>query len=178
MTKEDVLTELERQIGGLDEKVKRLGHKTGKLPLDFMGAIVIEESTPWYPTTYQDDFYPTVAVSFQRVDRRVDIIADLDAGAMNTCVDADLLERQEIIRFGSMERWRVNRHLGIQFEFVVKLLEVVLSVAGGTPKHGIHRIICVRNWRQSPFVAINPNRTALLGRDICLHFQPRVTLCT
>jgi hypothetical protein len=36
--------------------------------------------------------------------------------------------------------------------------------------------ICVENWRHSPFVAINPNRTALVGRGTMLKLQPMVGL--
>jgi len=38
------------------------------------------------------------------------------------------------------------------------------------------KIYCVLNWRMSPFVAINPNRTALIGRDIMFELKPRVLL--
>jgi hypothetical protein len=40
----------------------------------------------------------------------------------------------------------------------------------------IHLVLCVRNWQQSPFVAVNPNRTALVGRSFCLATQAKITL--
>jgi len=36
--------------------------------------------------------------------------------------------------------------------------------------------ILVKNWRTSPFVAINPKRTALVGRDTMLQLKPVVSL--
>ncbi len=36
--------------------------------------------------------------------------------------------------------------------------------------------LCVTKWKQSPFVRINPRRTALAGRDIFLELQPSITL--
>ncbi len=35
-------------------------------------------------------------------------------------------------------------------------------------------VLCVHHWQQSPFVAINPNRTALVGRSFSL--APQVTI--
>jgi hypothetical protein len=36
--------------------------------------------------------------------------------------------------------------------------------------------ICVNDWRNGPFIAINPARTFLLGRSVLLELQPRLVL--
>ena len=37
-------------------------------------------------------------------------------------------------------------------------------------------ICCVPQWHTSPFVAINPNRIALVGRDLMLKLKPKIAL--
>lgn len=37
-------------------------------------------------------------------------------------------------------------------------------------------VYCIQNWGKSPFVKINPNRTALVGRRLFLKIKPSVLL--
>jgi hypothetical protein len=60
--------------------------------------------------------------------------------------------------------------------YTPKSLIVILTAADGTQKTSSQTILCVRNWQQSPFVAVNPNRTALIGRSLCLAMQVKITL--
>jgi hypothetical protein len=86
------------------------------------------------------------------------------------------LEGPGVVRFTPAEHWYFAHHLGSRFAYAVKYLEVVLAAADGTERQAVHSVLCVRNWPQSPFVTVNPNRTALVGRDLCLLLQPQVTL--
>jgi hypothetical protein len=57
-----------------------------------------------------------------------------------------------------------------------KSLIVILTAADGTQKTASQTILYVRNWQQSPFVAVNTNRTALIGRSLCLATQAKILL--
>jgi len=67
-------------------------------------------------------------------------------------------------------------HLSQRFAYVAKWLQVELSPNSGAARNLLARIFCVSNWNLSPFVALNPNRTALIGRDILLELKPQVLL--
>ncbi|MGH7456187.1 MAG: hypothetical protein ACRENG_32835, partial [bacterium] len=67
-------------------------------------------------------------------------------------------------------------HLSQRFTYVAKWLQVELPFNSSETRNLVARIFCVSNWRLSPFVALNPNRTALIGRDIMLELKPNVRL--
>jgi hypothetical protein len=67
-------------------------------------------------------------------------------------------------------------HLGQVFQFFVRTIHLGLLADDGSERIARLRVLCVFNWQQSPFVAVNPNRVALVGRDICLRLQPKITL--
>jgi len=67
-------------------------------------------------------------------------------------------------------------HLNQPFSYIDKLLYVALPSHANAKRAIAKRISCVANWQESPFVAINPNRTALIGRDIMFELKPRVLL--
>ncbi len=106
----------------------------------------------------------------------MEIIADFDTGAADTYADAAMLQNQGIIRITPTTPWRRESHLGQDFWFTIKRAEVALTGVDGSRHSTILNILCVRDWAQSPFVSINPNRKALVGRDLCLSLQPKITL--
>jgi hypothetical protein len=91
-------------------------------------------------------------------------------------LDAETLERCGIIRITEADAIYEAWHLGQPFEYAIKNLRLGLTATGEQVRETQMFAVCVLNWRQSPFVAINPNRTALVGRDLCLALQPIVTL--
>jgi hypothetical protein len=54
-----------------------------------------------------------------------------------------------------------------------KWLELIDEV--GTSHKWRTAIICVANWKRSPFTSINPSRTFLLGRGVLFNLRPRIT---
>lgn len=158
------------------EELRNLCHRTGKMLLLHAAPLLIEEAAPWNPTVYSEDFYPTVVVAFTGNQQSVEVTADFDTGAADVCVDSSLLEDAGIVTISDEEPWRRDEHLGRRFFYTFSDVNAVLMAADGSQRESIHRVICVRNWEQSPFVAVNPNRTALVGRDICLRLQPKITL--
>ena len=159
-----------------DDALEALIQQLGKVPLLFAADPLIEE-TAWSPTRYPDDFYPTLSVTFQGLaGQGITLVADFDTGSRHTFADADLLQRQGVIHLLPTTLWAVGWHLNRSFRYTPKSLIVILTAADGTQKTASQTILCVRNWQQSPFVAVNPNRTALVGRSLCLATQVKITL--
>jgi hypothetical protein len=159
-----------------DDALEALIQQLGKVPLLFAADPLIEE-TAWSPTRYPDDFYPTLSVTFQGLaGQGITLVADFDTGSRHTFADADLLQRQGVIHLLPTTLWAVSWHLNRSFRYTPKSLIVILTAADGTQKTASQTILCVRNWQQSPFVAVNPNRTALIGRSLCLAMQAKITL--
>jgi len=159
-----------------DDALEALIQQLGKVPLLFAADPLIEE-TAWSPTRYPDDFYPTLSVTFQGLaGQGITLVADFDTGSRHTFADADLLQRQGVIHLLPTTLWAVGWHLNRSFRYTPKSLIVILTAADGTQKTSSQTILCVRNWQQSPFVAVNPNRTALVGRSLCLATQAKILL--
>jgi hypothetical protein len=146
------------------------------VPLWYEPSRTIEEGTAWQPTIYPDDAYPTLTVVFSDGGQRWETIADLDTGAVEVYTNAALLEGNGIVTFPLATLWRRGQHLGQTYRYTRIPLQVALKADDGTEKGAIHSVLCVRNWQQSPFVAVNPNRTALVGRSLCLATQVKITL--
>jgi hypothetical protein len=159
-----------------DNALEALIQQLGKVPLLFAADPMIEE-TAWNPTRYPADFYPALPVTFQGLTgQSITLVADFDTGSRHTFADADLLQRQGVIHLLPTTLWAVGWHLNRSFRYTPKSLIVILTAADGTQKTASQTILCVRNWQQSPFVAVNPNRTALIGRSLCLATQAKITL--
>ncbi len=103
-------------------------------------------------------------------------MADFDTGSAATFADFDELERRGIVQLLPSDFIHYRSHLGRTFRCVDKVMEVGLIADDGTERSAPHSVLCVFDWHLSPFVAVNPNRVALVGRDICLRLQPKVTL--
>ena len=160
-----------------DEEKLELARRTGKLPLMFIHpALLWIEEIGWHTTVRRDDVYPTLRCCFRNAFSSWETIADFDTGSASTFADFGELERRGIVRFSPSDFIHQRTHLGQTFRYIDKVLRVGLVADDGTEQSIVHSILCVLNWRQSPFVAINPNRTALIGRDICLRLQPKITL--
>ncbi|MCS7265783.1 MAG: hypothetical protein NZ805_13230 [Armatimonadetes bacterium] len=159
-----------------DEEIEDLCRRTGKMLLFHEAPLLIEEVSLWSATIYPADFYPTLPVTFTGNGQSTDVVADFDTGSPDCVVDADMLASQGIIQIAPFTPWRRSSHLGQDFWYTRRSIEISLTAEDGTRSSVIHRVLCVRNWRQSPFVAINPNRVALVGRDLCLSLKPQVNL--
>ncbi|MFN4179276.1 MAG: hypothetical protein ACK4I8_03095 [Armatimonadota bacterium] len=159
-----------------DEELEELCRKTGKMLLYHEAPLLIEERSPWSTTVYHADLYPTLPVTFTGNGQSVDVVADFDTGSPDCAVNADMLRSQGVIQITPFTPWRHASHLGQVFWYTRKRVEISLTAEDGSRRSIVHRILCVRDWQQSPFVSINPNRMALVGRDLCLSLQPKITL--
>ena len=109
-------------------------------------------------------------------DAACDLVADFDTGFSEVYLDAEALERQGIVRITDADPIYESTHLGRPFNCVVKFVRLALVGADGTLCETKVLTVCVFDWHQGPFVSINPNRMALVGRDLCLSLQPKITL--
>ena len=163
----------------MQTQVRRICRRTGKFPFIFVNDkfITIEEITAAWSTTNQArDYYPTFPLTLRSAAKVVDIVGDFDTGASNTFVDYDFLRDHDLIQPQAEDYPIVSLHLSQRFAYVAKWLQVEVPSNSRETRNLIARIFCVSNWNFSPFVALNPNRTALIGRDIMFELKPRVLL--
>jgi hypothetical protein len=67
-------------------------------------------------------------------------------------------------------------HLGQPFYCYAKPLSLTLQAANGSVRTEKIYVACVAAWHQSPFVRINPTRSALVGRTALLNLGSILTL--
>jgi len=160
-------------------QVRRICRRTGKFPFIFVNDkfITIEEiASPWSKTNQTGDYYPTLPLTLRSTSNVVDVVGDLDTGASHAFFDYDFLAAQNIIQPEVEDYPIISSHLNQRFIYIAKWLQVELPSNSGETRNLIARVFCVSNWRSSPFVTVNPNRIALIGRDILLELKPNLRL--
>jgi hypothetical protein len=162
-----------------ERQISRICRRTGKFPLIFVNEqfITIEESTSsWHKTKQPDDYYPTLPVILRSNSNAVQIVGDFDTGAFYTVADYDFLVAQNIIQPKSRDYYESRVHLNKTFDCIDRLVHIELPLDSGKPRTLVASIYCVPDWHSSPFVLINPNRIALIGRDILLELESKILL--
>jgi len=160
-----------------EEEILELANQTGKLPLFFIHpSLLWVEETAWHPTIYAGDFYPAVRCRFHGNGSFWETSADFDTGSASTFVSYEEISAQGVVQLLPSDIIRQLSHLGQVFQFFVRTIHLGLLADDGSERIARLRVLCVLNWQQSPFVAVNPNRAALVGRDICLRLQPKIAL--
>lgn len=156
--------------------------KRGKFPFIFVNNLflAIEEasSSIWSKTDYPDDYYPTVNIQINSSNSSFKLTADFDTGAPETYMDLSRLISERLVDRPSYEEVpQRGMHLGKPYWYYVKDLSVVVvSEQGKIKREKSFPVICVQEWGKSPFVCINPNRAALVGRGLFLKIKPSVLL--
>jgi len=153
--------------------------RTGKFPFVFINDkfVVIEETaSPWHTTNQIDDHYPTLPMTLSSIDGAIEFVGDLDTGATHTFVDYDFLANRSIIQYVDGDYSEASFHLNQRYSYVAKFLRITLSAISGQTYTVDTWVHCVPRWYSTPFVAINPDRVALIGRDILLALKPKVLL--
>jgi hypothetical protein len=161
------------------KQILEICRRTGKFPFVFVNdkLIVIEESaSSWHATKQLGDYYPTLPITLGPVSSAVDVVGDFDTGANHTFVDHDFLIAHNIIQPEAGDYTETHLHLNQKFVYVDKLIRIQLLSISEEVKTLETWICCVPNWHHSPFVALNPNRIALIGRDLLLELKPNVRL--
>jgi hypothetical protein len=160
-----------------DAEKLQIAQWTGKMPLLFIHPKMLWiEEVAWSFLGIRDA-YPTLPFALMGNKQRVDLVGDFDTGATGIFTDAEMMSRNGVIQILPTDQWLVGFHLGTAFVYCTKSLTVALGADDGTER--LERnfgVVCVFNWQKSPFVAVNPSRVALVGRDICLRLQPKIAL--
>ena len=160
-----------------DAEKLQIAQWTGKMPLLFIHPKMLWIEEVAWSFLGIGDAYPTLPFSLMGNYQRVDLVGDFDTGATGIFTDAEMMSRNGVIQILPTDQWLVGFHLGTAFVYCTKSLTVALRADDGTER--LERnfgVVCVFNWQQSPFIAVNPNRVALVGRDICLRLQPKIAL--
>jgi hypothetical protein len=160
-------------------QVLEICRRIGKFPFVFVNDdyITIEENTSsWHATRQPGDFYPNLPVTFRSASDVAEIIGDFDTGASHTFADYDFLAANNLIRPEAGDDFETHRHLNRSFDYIDKFVRIELSSRSGKSLVLDTWIACVLDWRRSPFVVPNPNRIALVGRDIMLELKPNLRL--
>jgi hypothetical protein len=161
------------------EQLLAVCHRTGKFPFLFINEMimVIEESgSTWHLTNIPHDFYPTVPIKIRSDKATTAIVGDLDTGAIPTFVDYDFLVDQNLIQPQAPEETDNAQHLGQVYDYLTRSIVIEIVFPSREVRSLEIPIACVIDWQNSPFVAINPSRVALLGRAVLLELKPRILL--
>jgi hypothetical protein len=161
-----------------DEEFDALCKKYGKYPFVFHSPrlFYIEENVAWHPTKSSNDSYPALRIKLKEGVDEAELEADFDTGALDTYVDSDLLMQQGAITIRKEDPKKKSSHLGQPFSYLTKFIWIELQDKNGQRRQINTIAILVKNWNNSPFIAINPNRTALVGRDTMLQLKPKISL--
>ncbi len=161
------------------EEILSVCHRTGKFPFLFINEdfLAIEEGgVAWQSTNNPDDAYPTIPVMLRSNTNAVSIIADFDTGASSIFVDYNLLVKHNVIHLKVQEEPESAQHLNQTYEYLLRKVTVETVLASGEIRSQEVKIACVAGWQKSPFIKVNPTRTALVGREIFLRLKPCILL--
>jgi len=161
-----------------DEVFDALCEKYDKFPFVFLNPQVlnIEETGNWHDTIVEDDAFPTVSVVVQSATGRVELDADFDTGALGVYFDQEYLLKNRVLKRRDRDIENVSEHLGKSYRFIQRPLWLeITDIEDKTRRIGMIAL-CIEDCQSSPFVVINPTRTALVGREIFLKLQPIVHL--
>lgn len=165
-----------------DEKLDDIGKRAGFAPFVFIANPIIEESH-W--TTIPDgDFYPSIPITVGAPNWNLQnmnengfaVISDFDSGANNILFDYNSLQARSIITNQPTKTAQTGYHLGREYKFYFLPLQIALTDETGKITSQITKVLCVRNWQQSPLRIVNPFRKALVGRNLLLELSLRIEL--
>jgi len=162
-----------------DEDFLALCEKTGKYPFVFFSPEVFaieENSTSWHTTKYAGDTYPTLAIAISGNNNRLETEAELDTGAVDCYCDLELLTTNGITKIHAKSFEKTSKHLSRPFVYLPKQVSLELVDKFGVSRQWQTTLLCVDDWRNSPFIAINPKRTFLFGRNVLFKLRPRLIL--
>lgn len=154
-------------------------NRTGKYPFAFFNPnlFAIEElHTSWHATKDLGDVYPAVAIELSGNNNNIQIKADLDTGVADCYASLRLLTLSGIVDCTTEDVERSAKHLGRLFFYYTIPAWIELVDSKGKSNKCKRAIVCVDNWSESPFTAINPNRTFLPGRSVLFELRPRLIL--
>lgn len=165
-----------------DEEIQEIGYQQNKVPMVFVQNPLIEE-TAWSPLP-NDDWYPTIPVYFGRaqwddeqlVQHGLFMIGDFDTGAPFILANHDTLIQERILDLELVRNPFLGSHLGRAYAFFISELRIGVADEDGNVKSAPVQCRCVMNWAGSPICHVNPQRQALVGRNIILTLALQLNL--
>jgi hypothetical protein len=150
------------------EQIMEIGQSTGKYPFIFINddRMAIEESSSGWHRLDVDDYYPTIPLTLRSDSGAAKLVADFDTGSPFSFVNYDLLLAEKVVQRRPAEYVENAIHLGKQYQCVSKIVKTEFETISGKVRSFDTAVYCVEDWANSPFVKINPSRTALIGRDL------------
>jgi hypothetical protein len=165
-----------------DEEIEQIGKTFGKAPLLFAKSALIEESS--WTRLSGNDWYPTIPVCFGGVDwdnaqmnsSGLSVAGDFDTGSPLILLDMDTLMERGITIVTPFRPALRDIHLGRNYMYRIFRLRVSIVDDSGTIHSALIDCRCIPDFRDSPLCKVNPNRQALIGRNILLRLSLRVEL--
>jgi hypothetical protein len=168
------------------EEIYRIARERGFAPFVYTRELLIEESAEAFRSCSWSrlslsDFYPTIGFFIGRSDwgdTRIisegkQIVADFDTGCPALIVNETEIDERVL---SGIESRLFSTHLDRSYDYRACKVKVAVQTKEGRIKAQPFLIRLVRNWRQSAFCAINPERKALAGRELCLRLLVNVLL--
>ena len=146
-----------------ESDVLKVCQQKGKFPFIFddeRRLLIEESSSPWSPTVYANDTYPTAWIEVSSAGSSLNLVADLDTGAMEIFVGLRKLQSAGLIQLLPTDVPSRGFHLNQTYRRFRRRLSIGLVAEDGTVRSSSFSVVCVQDWSNSPFVAINPNRGA------------------
>ena len=166
-----------------ESDIQRICQTKGKFPFIFVNdrlMVAEESSSPWSKTEPScfppDDFYPTVRIEVSRMGLTSGTLpADLDTGAFPVFFNLEVLRSLELFRESVSDV--PNQPEGERYWYVNRTFSIGLLAEDGAWRTApIVSVACVLDWESTRFVAQNPSRVALVGRELLNKLRPTVTL--
>ncbi|MBC8235024.1 hypothetical protein H8E77_36225 [bacterium] len=179
---------VERSSTNLDElpskqEIYQFAEQKGFAPYVFVkDALVEEHSASRWALIERDDYYPTVTifvVAGNCADEQIfecgkQLDADFDTGSPVIFLDLTIVEDIGIDVSRHIEISSV--HLRRAYDYIISKVKIGVKTKQGDIKSSIFTIRAVVDWKNSPFCFVNPQRAALVGRNILLKLQLKTLL--
>lgn len=161
-----------------EAEVLQICGERGRFPFVFVDdrLMMVEElSSPWSQTRRSDDRYPTARIEITHEGLRSGaLLADMDTGAYPVFLRWQLASDLGLVQESPWDILQRADHPAGQFIYVFKRLSVGLLADDGTLREARLAVSCVHTWE--PFLDQNPNRVALVGRELLNRLKPTVIL--
>jgi hypothetical protein len=153
------------------DELKEVANKYNLFPFVFARPPLIEESS-WNKIN-TNDYYPTLKIS---VDKKLDLIGDMDTGSPITALNMEQLISSGNIRPDLIDTLERDIFHDEYYEYSIEPIYIQITDETGKKKSKHITCECVKDWYKSLFCKVNPNRQALIGRDLLLEFPIEVKL--
>lgn len=147
-------------------RIRQLGAGSGKQAFVFLdqSQFVIEETVGWN-STRRGDAYPAVplTVAHESGAPSISLVADFDTGSTDTYLPLEDSVVQGIVEHDPSVPAVPYAHAKGTLKCVSHYVLATLETS--SPLKGFY-VLFVMDWQSSPMVQVNPQRAALVGRDL------------